>query len=43
MRGNWQMRNDADPTFMGLKGVDILLVGKCDGCHGDVVRAIESS
>ena len=31
-------------NFSGtIKGGDLLLVGKCAGCHGDVARVIEGS
>lgn len=32
------------PNFTGaIKGGDLLLVGKCAECHGDVARVIEGS
>jgi hypothetical protein len=31
-------------NFSGaIKGGDLLLVGKCDQCHGDVARVIEAA
>lgn len=40
-----QCRHETTIThFSGtIKGCDLLLVGKCAECHGDVVRVIEGS
>jgi hypothetical protein len=40
-----QCRHEVTITnFSGtIKGGDLLLVGKCAECHGDVARVIESS